>query len=161
MSEHPFDLIERATRLRAEQTDDAPSFQELVGVDMETEELAELWLILVEYQRAARNVVAALAAELGTKLEASGNGVEIMDQWVFFKKKRTSRIADAEGFWEWMKANPEYLEAAFNPNTMRKTGIPASILDTFFEQVEKPEPEVSSVPIYVLERNKAKKEAKS
>lgn len=157
MSEHPYDLIERAMRLRAEQNEEPPSFQLLVGEDMEQSELAELWLVMVETQRAARNVVAAIADELGTAMGQSGEGTQIGEDWVFYKTTKKSRIADPEGFWDWIKANPEFMEAAFNPNSIRKTGIPASVLDTFYEVVESDTPVVSSIPVHVLERNQQSK----
>ncbi len=151
----PDDLVDTALRLKAESP---PTYQELVGVDLPIDQLAELWVLVVAYQRAAKNVVDQVAKELGQRLEKHGSGVTVLDEWVMFKTRKSSRIADPEGFWEWMKANPDLLEAAFNPNSVRKTGIPSSVLDTFFEVVESPTPELSSIPIHVLERNKQRKE---
>ncbi len=151
----PHDLVDIAIGLRAE--DAPPTFGELVGVDLPTDQIAELWLSALEYQRAAKSVVNAIAVQLGIQLEASGKPVEVNGELVMYKTKKQSRIADPEGFWEWMKNNLEYLEPAFNPNSLRKTGIPESVLDTFYEVVESPKPEVSSIPVHVIERNKQRK----
>lgn len=153
----PRDLVARAMALRSE--GEPPSFDELVGEDMPVDQVAELWLSAQEYQRAAKNVLDAIALHLGNMLEASGKPVEVMDMLVVYKTKKSSRIADEGGFWNWMKENPEYM-TAFNPNTIRKTKVPPSVLDTFYEVVETPQPVVTSIPVHVIERNKARKEAR-
>ena len=151
----PADLVDMALRLKAEAS---PTYQELVGEDLPIDQLAELWLLTLYYQRAAKNVLDVVATELGKRLQKHGGGVTVLDEWVVFKTSKSSKIEDPEGFWEWMKANPDLLEVAFNPNSIRKTGIPSSVLDTFYEVVESPNPVVTSIPVHVLERNKQRKE---
>ncbi len=148
-------LVDLAIRLKAEEP---PAYGELIGEDLPIDQLAELWLIMVAYQRAAKNVVTALATELGVQLTEHGKGVTVLDEYVVFKTRKSSRIADPEGFWEWMKQNPDMLETAFNPNSIRKTGIPSSVLDTFYDVVETPNPVVEAIPLHVIERNKQRKE---
>ncbi len=151
----PADLVDVASILK---TEESATYGELIGVDIPLEQLAELWLMMVAYQRAAKNVVDVLAGELGVQLEEHGKGVTVLEEYVMYKTKKSSRIKDAEGFWEFMKANPELLEVGFNPNAMRKTGIPSSVFDTFYEVAETPKPFVQSVPTHVIERNKQRKE---
>ena len=150
------DLVHTSIMLRTE--GEPPTYQELVGADLPVEQLARLWLETIEHQTAAKAVVAAVAAELGPALARHGGPVEVDTNLVFFKTKKTKRITDAEGFWEWMKANSELLEVAFNPNAARKTGMPSSVFDTFYEDQETEDPVVSSIPVHVIEANKQRKE---
>lgn len=148
----PETMVKQAIILR---TEEQPTYDELVGVDLPTEDLAELYIRMQEYQRAAKRVLDVLASELGDALTELGTGVQVGDDWVMFKPRRSSRfMGDSEGFWEYMLANPELLPKAFNPNTLRKTGIPESVLDTFFDIEESAQPFVSTVPIHVLENAK-------
>lgn len=150
------DLTRISLGLRSEA--EPPSFGELVGEDIPDDQLAELWLSAVDYQRAAKAVVDALVAELGTRMKTTDTAIQVGETLVFYKARISSRIVDNDGFWEWMKKNPDLMEAAFNPNSIRKTGIPASVLDTFYEKVEKPNAEVQQVPVHVIERNKKGKQ---
>ena len=63
-----------------------------------------------------------------------------------------------EGFWSWMRSNLELLEVAFNPNSIRKTGIPGSVFDSFYEVVESDKPKVVSIPVEIIEANKQRRE---
>ncbi len=150
------DLVRLAIMLRTE--GEPPTYGELVGVDLNVEQLARLWIEAVEHQVAAKSVVAAIAAELGPALARHGGPIEIDTELVFYKTKTGKRIADPQGFWEWMKANPELLEVAFNPNSARKTGMPSSVFDTFYETTESDDPVVSAIPVHVIEANKQRKE---
>lgn len=159
MSDHELpntaQLTSWAMAIRAEDGAQQPVlYDEIVGVELDDSEVAQLWLSMVHYQRAAQAAVTALVTELGKRLEALGTGIEVGDEWIMYTPSKSSRIADAAGFWQWIKDNPEYLEPAFNPNTIRKTGIPSSVFDTFFEVVEAPKATVSSIPLHVLERNR-------
>ncbi len=150
------DLVRTAVMLRTE--GEAATYQELVGVNLRVKQLAQLWIEAVEHQRAAHNVVLEIAAELGPALATHGGPVEVGTELVFYKTKKRKQIADPEGFWQWMKANPGLLEVAFNPNAARKTGIPSSVFDTFYETIESDDPVVSSIPVHVIEANKQRKE---
>jgi len=153
------DVVGVAVSLRAEA--EPPQYHELIGEDLPIDQLAELWLSLQEYQRAAKQALDAIAKELGAQLEDRDGGIEVDAVWVSYKPRKSSRVTDIDGFWEFM-LNPEnigYLPKAFNPNNIRKTGIPESVLDTFYEVKETPTPVLSDVPVYVLNRNKARKEA--
>ena len=152
---HPGVLTDAAVMFRAE--GEPPTYNELVGEDLDDDELGQLWLTMTEYQRAAKVALDAITQELGSRLADRDTGLTVGTDWITYKPRRTSRVVDSEGFWEWIKANPDYLEAAFNPNSIRKTGIPSAVLDTFYEVVESPQPMVSSIPVHVLERNKQRK----
>lgn len=126
----------------------------LGGQELSDDELAQVWLSQQYYARAAQAAAKALGEELASRIEARGTGLEVNGEWIMYQSRKTNRIVDAKGFWEWMRQHPEYLDKAFNPNATRKTGMPPAIFDTFFETVETGSPVLSSVPVEILEAKK-------
>lgn len=156
-------VVSRAIRLRAEQAaSESIGYEELVGEDLTLEQVAELLVVIGEVATAAYKAKAAIAAHLASQFETEGRtSIEVAGMLVLFKPKRTLRVKDPDGFWEYMRANPELLDPAFNPNNIRKTGIPESVFDTFFEYEVGHTPEITEVPMWVIEDNKRRKEQQS
>jgi hypothetical protein len=131
---------------------------ELVGgQELSDHEVAQLWLSMQHYRRAASAAEKALADEMASRMAERESGLEVNGEWVMYKARKTKRVVDVEGFWEWMREHPESMASAFNPNSVRKTGIPPAVFDTFFEMVETGSPVLSSVPLEVLEAQKGAK----
>lgn len=155
------DLTAKAMRLRAEQKGPL-TFSELVGDDLNLEQVTSLWLALVEWKTSAGAVEKAISEHLAGLLEEKGSGLEVEGHLVFLSKgtKREACIDEA-GFFDWLRANPDLLDRILNPNTVRKGSLPPAARDTFFEQTVERKPEFTptpqAVPVEVLEDNKQKR----
>lgn len=149
-------IIQRVIMARGEQGD--IDYNQLVGEELATEQVAELMVVLGEIATSAGIAKGAIATELARRMkEEDRTGLEAAGQWVTFKPKRSTKVSNIEGYWKYMLANPELLPKAFNPNDTRKTGIPSSVFDTFFETTEGSEPVLSTIPLTVLEENRNKR----
>jgi len=153
------DIIARVIGFRSSDEDAEIDYGQLVGEELTTEQVAELLLIFTEINTAAWVAKKAMTAELARRMASEERtSLEVAGSLVTWKPKKEQRIVDTEGFWEYMKANPDLLPAAFNPNNTRKTGIPSHVFDTFFEVREGVEPVIGVVPMFIIEELRNKKE---
>jgi hypothetical protein len=153
-------IIARVIAFRSSNEDADIDYDQLVGEELDTEGVAELMLIFTEINTAAWVAKKAMTNELARRMAAEERtSLEVAGTLVTWKpKKGDPKVTDTAGFWEYMKANPDLLEAAFNPNNLRKTGIPSSVFDTFFEVKDGVEPVIGTIPMHIIEKLRNEKE---
>ena len=137
------------------------SFEDLIEEEVETEALAELWLLYDEYRAAANRVEKILNDELGRRMKEEDSRFSIGDWQVFLGYRSTSeKCIDADGFWQVILADPDQVPRYFNPNVARMGSLPPSVRDTFFEKTRPPKAEKMAVaaPAQVLEDARTKRE---
>jgi hypothetical protein len=159
MTPTPQSLVDKAVRLRAESK--VPlAYNELVGEYLSDVQIAELWLILDEYQTAVNAVVAAVGDKWVEVWEGRGNrGLEVDGYLIGAKKGYTrERCTDQAGFFSWLLENPSQGLAAVNPNSVRFGSLPPAVRDTFFEKEDVVKPDAVAkpvaIPVEVIERNR-------
>jgi len=149
--------IAKMIALRSEDGD--ITYNDIIGEELDTVQVAEFLVVMGEVAVAAAAIRRAVTDELARRMASEEiTAIEAAGVLVTWKPKKTTRVVDIDGFWSYMRANPHLLEPGFNPNSLRKTGIPASVFDTFFEEVPGVEPVISEIPMFVVERNRNKKE---
>lgn len=154
----PAFLIDKASRLRAE-TKEPLSYGELVGDELDDEEVMNLHLSLDEWQTALNAVVKAVGDEVVRRIDARGKPMEVSGYLITTKVGYTrERCHDTAGFLSWLIQYPEQGLAAVNPNNLRFGSLPPAVRQTFFskEDVVRPDaaPKPVSIPVEVIERNR-------
>ena len=140
------ELVENVARLR-------PLREEInwgdVGDPLSDEELAELWVLLLEYRAAVSQAEGILRSELN-RLE---NPVEVLGQLVYRGEGKREKCMDSWAFCEWLSGqNQEMIFRVLNPDTVRKGSLPPAVRDTFFEKVPDGKLDVRAVPVEMLNR---------
>ena len=137
------DIIARVIGFRSSDEDAEIDYGQLVGEELTTMAGTVKKAIIAK-------MAELMAAEERTSIEAAG----VLVTW---KPKKSTRVVDLEAYWDYMRKHPELLPAAFNPNDMRKTGIPQTVFDTFFEEVPGVSPVIGLAPMWIIEMLRNKK----
>jgi len=95
------------------------------------------------YEARKRNMAAAFRSGVPARTIASG-------YLIWFGVSTKEECVDPDGFFSWLRENPDEVSKAFNPNTARKGSIPPAVRGTFFEKTLYGEPKMQSVPVEVL-----------
>jgi len=144
------DYVDKATRLRSESADF--TYDDLISDNLTVDELAGLWISAQEWATAARQVEKIIGAKLGELLGESktASNVQASGYLIWFGVSTKEECVDPDGFFSWLRENPDEVSKAFNPNTARKGSIPPAVRGTFFEKTLYGEPKMQSVPVEVL-----------
>lgn len=156
---NPADITDKAMRLKAEGID--PTYNDLVGEDLELDQLADLWLSCTSWKAAANLVDKVIGEKLAGILSAESRGVEVSGHFVMaISGTKWEKCIDPEGFWTVLLRDPDRISRYFNPNDARKGSLPPEVRDTFFEKGETPKPEAAprpaAIPVQVLETRRNK-----
>lgn len=150
-------LVDKARRLRAE-VKEPLTYGQLIGEELDDEEVMNLHLSLDDFQTATNAVVKAVGDEVVKRVEANG-AREVSGYFITTKVGYTrERCHDTAGFLSWLMQNPDQGLAAVNPNNLRFGSLPPAVRGTFFEKEDVVKPDVQpkpvAIPVEVLERNR-------
>lgn len=144
-------LVGKAIALQAEGD---LTFSDLIEEPINTDALAELWLLFDEFKTATNRVERVLNDELARRMVAEDSRFSIGDWQVFPGWRSTSeKCVDHDMFYDWLDDNPAQVRKLVNPNSVRKGSLPPDVRKRLFKKERPPKAEKMAVaaPAQVLE----------